>query len=101
MAALIPSEAIRRLITGFLFGSTGACIALSPVGKISGAHLNPVVTLAFRLMGKLDVRTTIGYILAQLTGAVLGCVPLLFWGAMGRSVEFGATVPGNGVEFPF
>jgi hypothetical protein len=42
---------LRRLITGFLFGTTGACIALSPVGKVSGAHINPAVTLAFRRMG--------------------------------------------------
>ena len=33
MARLIPSEGLRRLITGFLFGTTGACIALSPVGR--------------------------------------------------------------------
>jgi aquaporin Z len=72
IARLIPSEASRRLITGFLFGTTGAAIALSPVGKVSGAHINPVVTLGFRLIGKLDVRTTVGYIAAQLTGAVVG-----------------------------
>jgi aquaporin Z len=96
MARLIPGEALRRLITGFLFGTTGAAIALSPVGKVSGAHINPVVTLAFRLMGKLDAQTTIGYILAQLTGAVLGSMPLLFWGTTGKSVAFGATLPGPG-----
>ena len=96
MAQMIPSEGVRRLITGFLFGTTGACIALSPVGRISGAHINPVVTLAFRLMGKLDLRTTVGYIGAQLMGAVAGSVPLLFWGKMGKSVEFGATWPGAG-----
>ena len=94
MVRLIPSEGLRRLITGFLFGSIGASIALSPVGKESGAHINPAVTLAFRLMGKLDLRTTVGFILAQLIGAVLGSLPLLFWGAMGKSVNFGATVPG-------
>ena len=32
MAALLPDEGSRRAITGFLFGSTGALIALSPVG---------------------------------------------------------------------
>jgi aquaporin Z len=96
MATLIPSEGLRRLITGFLFGTTGACIALSPVGKVSGAHINPVVTLAFRLMGKLDLRTTIGYIVAQLIGAVVGSSPLLLWGAMGKSLAFGATLPGPG-----
>jgi len=96
MARLIPSEDLRRLITGFLFGTTGACIALSPVGKVSGAHINPVVTLGFRLMGKLDSPTTVGYVTAQLIGAVVGSVPLLFWGAMGESVAFGATLPGAG-----
>ncbi len=83
-------------MTGFLFGTTGALIALSPVGRRSGAHINPVVTLAFRLMGKLDLGTTVGYIVAQLAGAVLGSLPLLAWGAMGRSVAFGATLPGAG-----
>lgn len=97
MARLIPSEDLRRLVTGFLFGTTGAGIALSWVGKVSGAHINPVVTLAFRLMGKLDLRTTLGYIGAQLAGATVGAVPLLLWGAMGRSVAFGATWPGPGI----
>jgi aquaporin Z len=100
MAHLIPSETLRRIITGFLFGTTGACIALSPVGKESGAHINPAVTLGFRLMGKLDLRTTLGYITAQLTGAVIGCLPLLLWGSMGRSVAFGATLPGRGYTLP-
>ena len=93
---VLPSEGWRRLITGFLFGSTGALIALSWVGKRSGAHINPIVTLAFRVIGRLDLRTSLGYIAAQLAGAVLGCLPLLAWGAMGRSVAFGATLPGEG-----
>ena len=93
---VLPSEGWRRLITGFLFGTTGALIALSPVGERSGAHINPIVTLAFRLMGKLDLRTSLGYVVAQLAGAILGSVPLLAWGAMGRSVSFGATFPGEG-----
>ena len=97
MGRLIPDEGVRRLITGFLFGTTGASIAVSPIGRISGAHINPVVTLAFRLMGKIDLKRTMGFIAAQLVGAVIGCWPLLVWGAMGRSVMFGATVPGEGV----
>jgi aquaporin Z len=96
MARLIPSEGFRRLITGFLFGTTGAAIALSLVGKVSGAHINPAVTLTFQLMGKLDFRTTLGYIVAQLIGAVVGSLPLLLWRDMGESVAFGATTPGPG-----
>jgi len=95
-AQTIPDDGLRRLITGFLFGTTGALIALSPVGRESGAHINPVVTFGFWMMGKLKSRTALGYVLAQLAGATLGSLPLLFWGAMGRSVAFGATLPGEG-----
>lgn len=95
-ARILPNEGARRLVTGFLFGATGALIALSPVGKVSGAHINPVVTLAFWLMGKLNARTVFGYVLAQLAGAGAGALPLLAWGSMGRSISFGATLPGDG-----
>ncbi|HET9941762.1 MAG TPA: aquaporin [Terriglobia bacterium] len=92
----IPSIAIRRTFTGFLFGCVGSLIALSTVGKESGAHLNPAVTFGFWLMQKIDGKTAVGYSLAQVAGAVLGSFPLLLWGAMGRSIDFGATVPGEG-----
>jgi aquaporin Z len=90
----VPSEAWRRLITGFLFGTTGALIALSSLGKESGAHINPAVTLGFWLMGKLNARYALGYVIAQVMGATAGALPLLAWGAMGRSIAFGATMPG-------
>ena len=93
--AIVPSLELRRVINGFLFGSIGASIALSPVGKVSGAHVNPVVTLAFWLAGRLDWRDAGAYVLAQFAGATVGCLPLLAWGAMGRSISFGATIPGK------
>ena len=95
IAWVILNEGTRRRITGFVFGMFGALISLSPVGKESGAHINPCVTLGFYLVGKLDARTAGVYVLGQLSGAVLGCLPLLAWGAMGRSVAFGATLPGQ------
>jgi len=96
MVRLIPGEGTRRLITGFLFGSTGASIALSKIGKESGAHINPVVTMAFWIFRKMTSRVAGFYILAQLSGAIVGCLPLLLWGQMGKSVSFGATLPGEG-----
>lgn len=93
---LLPSVKLRQSITGFLFGSTGALIALSTIGKKSGAHINPVVTMAFLLYKKIDMHTAFAYVLGQLTGAVIGCLPLLFWGEMGYSLNFGATLPGEG-----
>lgn len=93
---VVPDAGWRRLITGFLFGTTGALIALSPLGRESGAHINPVVTLSFWLMRKLGPGVALGYVLAQLAGALAGALPLLAWGAMGRSVAYGATLAGAG-----
>jgi aquaporin Z len=92
----LPDEGVRRALTGFLFGTTGALIALSRVGRVSGAHVNPAVSFGFWLMGKIGAQTLLAYVAAQLAGAVLGTLPLLAWGGMGRSVAFGATVPGAG-----
>jgi aquaporin Z len=93
---LLPDPGVRRLVTGFLFGTTGGLIALSFIGKTSGAHINPVVTLAFWLEGKIGPGAALGYVLAQLVGGVLGALPLLAWGRMGEAVHFGTTVPGAG-----
>jgi hypothetical protein len=62
VVALLPSAGLRRFLTGFLFGTTGGLIALSPVGKISGAHINPVVTTAFWLRKKIGAGHALGYI---------------------------------------
>lgn len=95
MAELIPGVKVRQVITGFIFGSVGASIALSPLGKISGAHINPAVTIVFWLFKKLQGRLAITYILSQFTGAVIGCLPLLLWGSLGKSIDFGVTIPGQ------
>ena len=96
MEQYIPSIKLRQTITGFFFGGTGALIAISPLGKESGAHMNPVVTMAFWLFNRIESRVAIVYIVAQLIGAVIGTLPLLAWGELGRSISFGATQPGPG-----
>jgi aquaporin Z len=100
MAELIPNVKVRQSLTGFLFGSVGLMITLSPVGKISGAHINPAVTMVFWLFRKIEGRLAITYILSQLTGAIVGCTPLILWGSMGRSVYFGGTTPGVNYTVP-
>lgn len=52
--ALIPSLTLRRVLNGFLFGSLGASIALSPLGMTSGTHLNPIVTMGFWLFNRSE-----------------------------------------------
>lgn len=92
---LIPSGALRRAVTGFLFGCTGCIITLSKVGKVSGAHINPAVSIAFWLRGKMKAKAMIGYIISQMLGAVAGGLPLLLWQKQGSSIHYGITVPGN------
>ncbi len=41
-------------------------------GKVSGAHLNPVVSIAFALQGKLEKRNLLPYLIAQCLGAAAG-----------------------------
>jgi aquaporin Z len=94
----IPPDA-RRLLTGFLFGTVGASIAYSPIGRMSGAHINPAMTFAFWLEGKLRWRDASFYVLAQLIGAAFGSIALLVWGAAGASDTWGASMPEHGVPF--
>jgi aquaporin Z len=93
LAALPIPPGARRLLNGFLFGTVGAAIAFSRIGKMSGAHINPAVTFAFWLEGKLRWRDASFYVLAQLVGAASGATALLVWGSIGASDEWGASVP--------
>lgn len=61
-------------------------------GAISGAHLNPVVTVAFALRREFPWRRIPGYVLAQVAGGILAC--LFLWAVLGRAGHLGATVPG-------
>lgn len=87
----------RRLLTGALFGSVGAATAYSPLGRVSGAHINPAVTLAFWLARKLRWRDTLGYVLAQLAGGVAGAAALRLWGAASAGMRYGASLPQAGI----
>ena len=65
------------------------------MGKVSGAHLNPVVTLAFALRRDFPWRRVPGYFAAELGGAVLACVFLrVTFSDIGH---LGATLPGAGI----
>jgi aquaporin Z len=95
---LLPDEAARRFLAGGLFGLVGSLITVSPIGRISGAHINPAVSLAFWLEGKLAWQDAVLFMLAQCSGGLLGAAWLLVWGQIGRSIEFGVTAPGAGVS---
>ena len=64
------------------------------MGAVSGAHLNPVVSLAFALRGDFPWHRVPWYVPAQLIGATLACLFLL--GVFGNVEHLGATLPGPG-----
>ncbi len=68
------------------------------IGAVSGAHLNPVVTIAFFLRGEFPLRRIPLYVVAQVAGAIVAC--LLLWALFGRVGGLGATVPGPHVSDP-
>lgn len=49
-------------------------IAVYAVGRISGAHINPAVTLGLAASGNFDWALVPGYIIAQMLGAIFGAV---------------------------
>jgi aquaporin Z len=65
------------------------------MGAVSGAHLNPAVSLAFAMRGDFPWRRVPGYVLAQLVGATVAC--LFLWALFGKVGELGATEPGAGI----
>ena len=66
------------------------------MGGVSGAHLNPVVSIAFAARGDFPWRRVPGYIVVQLLGATLAC--LFLWAVVGEFAMLGATEPGAGVS---
>ena len=61
------------------------------IGHISGCHINPAITIAFRAFGRISTARAAGYILAQLTGATLGALAIV--AVVGHAGNAGATTP--------
>ena len=66
------------------------------MGTVSGAHLNPVVSLAFAMRGDFPWKRVPAYIVAQFAGAVLAT--LLLWALIGKQGSAGLTLPGSGIS---
>ncbi len=97
MERLIPAESPRLLINGLIFAGSGALFAISPLGKLSGAHLNPSLSMAFWLQGKMHKVDLFGYIIGQFIGAIIGTFLAFFlWGNYFASTNYCITSPGIG-----
>lgn len=106
LRGLIENNFTRRMLIGLAMGITAIAIVLSPLGKRSGAHFNPAVTLTFWRLGRIGGWDALFYALAQCIGAVAGVV--VFALLVGHSliadpsVNYVATVPGKaGIAWAF
>jgi len=94
VGAVSPGE-ISRAAAVTAPGLTVMAVILF-MGGVSGAHLNPAVSIAFALRRDFPWRRCFGYVLAQLAGATLACAFLL--AVFGDKGNLGATLPGAGIH---
>ena len=105
VAKEIHSEFLRRGLMGMAMGSTAIAIIFSPLGKRSGAHINPAVTLTYLRLGKVNPSDAAFYTLFQFLGAIVGV--LVASKLMGdllahQAVNYAVTIPGTSSLFqPF
>ncbi len=78
-------------------------VMVGAIGHISGAHINPAVTLAFTLTGHLPRRTAAAYLAAQVGGAIMAAAVLrgLFGdlATLGTAQPAGPVLQSLGLEF--
>jgi glycerol uptake facilitator-like aquaporin len=90
----------RTLVVGAAIAGEVVAFGASPLGRRSGAQLNPAVTVMMWLRRELSRSTAGAYVLGQMTGSVLGvAVARTAWGAsVARiDVDYGRLQPGRGV----
>jgi arsenate reductase len=71
---LSPGDRGLELLENSTATAFGLMALILAFGKVSGAHFNPVVTLADRLLGGIDTRRAVAYVGAQLAGGCVGAV---------------------------
>lgn len=90
---------VRLAGVGLCFGTVGAVFAYSPLGRLSGAHINPSVTTGFLVTGHIRVLDAVGYVLSQCLGGIGGTwLWKALWGKQVALVHTGVTLPGPSVS---
>jgi aquaporin Z len=66
------------------------------MGTVSGAHLNPAVSVAFAARGDFPWKRVPAYVVAQFLGAILAT--LVLWAFVSKQGSAGLTLPGSGIS---
>ena len=85
---------ITHVGVALAFGGVVMCVVYA-MGHVSGAHINPAVTVALAVSRHFPLRAAVPYIVAQCAGALLGSAAHLitFGRETARAAQFGATSP--------
>jgi aquaporin Z len=81
-SAVFASSAIGFVGISFAFGLSVLAMVYA-IGGISGCHINPAVSISMLAAGKISVKDTVAYIVAQCAGAIVGAAAL-YWIATGN-----------------
>ena len=96
--------AFSTLLISFAFGLSIVAMAYS-IGNVSGCHINPAVSLAMFISGKLDSKDFVGYLIAQFAGGIVGAAVLcVFFGSnasLGTNGYGAASALGTGMGVAF
>jgi aquaporin Z len=93
----LRNPALRGLLMGASMGGTAVLIIHSAMGKRSGAHFNPAITLTYLWLGKIHPVDALFYVLGQFLGGAAGVgIAALFLGDLlaAPPVRYVVTVPG-------
>ena len=72
MATNLTSDSALRLLVNAISTAVGLAVVIRVGMKVSGSHFNPAVTLVMLSIKKIDVRSSLFYITAQILGAISG-----------------------------
>lgn len=84
---------VAYLLTALAFGLVIVAMAYS-IGNVSGCHINPAVSIAMLVSGKMSIKDFVGYVVAQVLGAIAGSALLGYF--LGFDCGFGANALYNG-----
>lgn len=94
-SAVLAGPSIGGLGIGLCFGLVLVCLCYC-IGNISGCHVNPAVSFAMYISGRMSGKECVGYIVAQLIGATVGAACLYFFVMMAPEFNFGGTTAQSG-----
>lgn len=93
-SAVLAGPSIGGLGIGICFGLVLICLCYA-LGNISGCHVNPAVSFAMLISGKMSGKDFAGYVVAQLIGAAIGGALLYWLTASAPGFNFGGITGSN------